>query len=218
MEDGGAAVFDGHDGGGGGAANFSRVACQRGKGAAVGSRWPLAAGGWRLAASGSRLAAPLGHKRLPSSRERLEGKGLGWWLADGGSTWSQATPNFSREVRGGRAWVSAHGRLAAGGWELASLPLRRASSGAGGGLGAGVSTLLPSLRRASSAAGGGRLAGSWRLYTLANCEESEQRGWRLAGGWELAAGWWLGAGGWLVAGSWRLDGSWELASLHSCQL
>jgi hypothetical protein len=65
------------------------------------------------------------------------------------------------------------------------------------GLGAGASTLLPTWRRASSAAGdwlvagvgagGGELAvggwlgtGSWRLYTLANFEESELRGWELA--------------------------------------
>jgi hypothetical protein len=31
------------------------------------------------------------------------------------------------------------------------------------------------------------VAGSWRLYTLANFEESER--WLAAGSWELAAGW-----------------------------
>jgi hypothetical protein len=54
------------------------------------------------------------------------------------------------------------------------------------------------LRRASSAAGGRGLAlagrglgaRSWRLYTLANFDESEQRGWhRAAGGWRLAGSW-----------------------------
>jgi hypothetical protein len=99
------------------------------------------------------------------------------------------------------------GERAAGSWELGGgvstlLPtLRRASSAAGdwlvAGVGAGASALLPTWRRASSGAGGGELvvggwlgAGSWRLYTLANFEEGELRGWRGAGGGELVAGGW----------------------------
>jgi hypothetical protein len=55
----------------------------------VGDFWLATGGGWP--------AVPLGHKRLPTSQESSEGAG-GWRLMARGSTWSQATPNFSREL------------------------------------------------------------------------------------------------------------------------
>jgi hypothetical protein len=63
-------------------------------------------------------------------------------------------------------------------------------------------------------------SGSWRLYTLANFEESEQRGGRLVvGGWLVAGSWRLCTlANFEESAGWRLAGGWELASLHSCQL
>jgi hypothetical protein len=62
-------------------------------------------------------------------------------------------------------------------------------------------TRLPTLRRASSAAGGWLGAG---VYTLANFEESEQRGWLGAGVYTLANFEESEQRGWRLAGSWRL--------------
>jgi hypothetical protein len=169
-----------------------------------------AAGGWWLGAGVSTLSPTL-------RREQR-----GWRRAAGG--WRLYTlANFEEsELRGGR--LVTGGWLVAGSWRLytlANFEERAARLAAGWELGAGVSTLLPTLRRAS----GGRLAaGGWRRAA---------GGGRLAaGGWRRAAGGWrLAAGGWLGAGSWRLytlanfegserraAGGWELASLHSCQL
>jgi hypothetical protein len=60
------------------------------------------------------------------------------------------------------------------------------------------------------------VASGWRLYTLANFEESEQRGWWLAAGVSTLLPTLRRAsseqrGGWLAA-SWCLAGGWELAA------
>jgi hypothetical protein len=94
----------------------------------VAGGWRLAAGGWRLAARGSRLDSQL-LERGRRGRAWLAAAARGSWLCSQllergrrGRAWLTAhasgcahgsTPNFSREVGGRRAWLTARVRLAA---------------------------------------------------------------------------------------------------------
>jgi hypothetical protein len=143
-----------------------------------------------------------------------------------------AMPETKNTGCAGRGERVGSGWLGAGSWRLYTLAHFEEGELGSWGLGAGVSTLLPTLRGASSGAGGRELgAGSWRGgWGLGTLMPTLRRASSGAGGGELGVGGWLGLGSLLscqlrgerapelAADGWESAAGWELASLHSCQL